>query len=53
MCGRISLRSGTMVCDHVEPHRGDETLFWDPENLQTLCADPCHNRHKQMLEGQQ
>lgn len=50
MCGRQSFRAGAMVCDHVEPHRGDEGLFWDEENLQILCADPCHNDHKQALE---
>ncbi len=37
------------VADHVLPHRGDETLFWDETNLQSLCAD-CHSRHKQAQE---
>ncbi|ELT48370.1 HNH endonuclease [Brucella intermedia] len=37
------------VCDHVRPHRGDETLFFDPDNLQSLCA-PCHDRVKQREE---
>ena len=50
MCGRVSQPKGVFVCDHIEPHRGDEKLFWDPDNLQTLCADPCHNKHKQRLE---
>jgi hypothetical protein len=36
------------VADHVIPHRGDETLFWEGE-LQSLCA-PCHNGAKQQLE---
>jgi len=27
---------GTDV-DHIQPHRGDEALMWDPNNLQTLC----------------
>lgn len=35
--------------DHIKPHKGDETLFWDPDNLQSLCAS-CHNRHKQREE---
>lgn len=38
-----------MIADHVEPHRGSEALFWDPGNLQSLCAS-CHSRHKQAEE---
>lgn len=30
------------VVDHIIPHRGDMTLFWDQENWQGLCT-PCHN----------
>lgn len=37
------------VVDHIIPHRGDETLFWDPINHQALCA-PCHNSAKQREE---
>jgi len=37
------------VCDHIKPHRGDEALFWDEANLQTLCK-PCHDRLKQHEE---
>lgn len=29
-------RPGVEV-DHIKPHRGDMTLFLDPDNLQTLC----------------
>lgn len=37
------------VCDHIRPHRGDEALFWDERNLQTLCkAD--HDSAKQAEE---
>lgn len=28
-----------LVVDHVIPHRGDLTLFWDAGNWQTLCPD--------------
>lgn len=49
MCGRLS--DTGMVVDHVEPHRGDEALFWDDGNLQVLCASPCHSKHKQALEA--
>jgi 5-methylcytosine-specific restriction protein A len=37
-CGALS-----DVCDHIEPHRGDEVLFWDPNNHQALCKR-CHDR---------
>ena len=30
------------VVHHVKPHRGDEALFFDPDNLMSMC-DPCHN----------
>lgn len=29
--------------DHIVPHHGDEALFWDPLNHQTLCVS-CHSR---------
>ncbi|ABA78515.1 HNH endonuclease [Rhodobacter sphaeroides] len=37
------------VVDHVIPHKGDMTLFWDRTNWQALCK-PCHDRQKQMQE---
>lgn len=37
------------VVDHVEPHRGDQALFWDRGNWQPLCK-PCHDRDKQIEE---
>ncbi len=30
------------VVDHIVPHRGDEELFWDERNWQSLCK-PCHD----------
>lgn len=29
--------------DHVKPHKGDERLFYDANNLQSLCH-VCHSR---------
>ena len=29
--------------DHVVPHRGDPSLFWDERNWQSVCA-ACHMR---------
>lgn len=37
------------IVDHIEPHRGDEAKFFDPENLQSLCKS-CHDSIKQQLE---
>ena len=30
------------VVDHIIPHRGDMTLFWDKNNWQALCKH-CHD----------
>lgn len=48
-CGRLEGDTSQLVCDHIKPHRGDERLFWDKANLQTLCK-PCHDRLKQKEE---
>jgi len=37
------------VADHIVPHRGDPKLFYDPNNLQSLCA-LCHNARKKLQE---
>lgn len=31
------------VVDHIVPHRGDQTLFWDQNNWQALCKK-CHDK---------
>jgi 5-methylcytosine-specific restriction enzyme A len=30
------------VVDHIVPHKGDDVLFWDENNLRSSCT-PCHN----------
>lgn len=37
------------VVDHIQPHRGNQKLFWSKANWQALCAR-CHNSHKQSEE---
>ena len=37
------------VVDHKEPHRGDERLFWDPENLWAV-SKAYHDSEKQRQE---
>jgi len=49
-CGLMTGDTSQLVADHREPHRGDERLFWDPANLQTLCK-PCHDGPKAKLEA--
>lgn len=48
-CGRIGPDTSKLVADHIKPHRGDDRLFWDEANLQTLCK-ACHNGAKQREE---
>ena len=37
------------VVDHIVPHKGDQTLFWDKANHQALCKT-CHDSHKKRFE---
>lgn len=37
------------IADHIKAHRGDEELFFDPKNLQSLCKH-CHDSIKQQME---
>jgi 5-methylcytosine-specific restriction endonuclease McrA len=37
------------VVDHIRPHNGNEALFFDPSNLQSLCR-PHHDATKQAEE---
>lgn len=32
--GRVEL---ARVVDHIKPHKGDEILFYNPKNLQSMC----------------
>jgi 5-methylcytosine-specific restriction enzyme A len=49
LCGHREVNPSSLVCDHVRPHRGDERMFWDRSNLQTLCSS-CHSSRKQAEE---
>ncbi|HEV7344279.1 MAG TPA: HNH endonuclease [Devosia sp.] len=52
-CLREGRITAATVADHVEPHRGDEDLFWNGE-LQSLCDQApwrCHSRVKQQEES--
>jgi len=38
ICGNPS-----KIVDHINPHRGRESIFWEVENLQSLCKS-CHDK---------
>lgn len=38
------------IVDHVIAHRGNERLFWDEKNLQSM-NKKCHDSTKQREEG--
>ena len=42
-CAAVGIRTRANTADHITPHRGDQTLFYNPENLQSLCQS-CHSR---------
>lgn len=37
-CLRENRTTAATVVDHIIPHRGNQNLFWDDANLQSLCA---------------
>ena len=43
ICEREGRRTPTQCVDHVQPHHGDEVLFWDRSNWQPACI-PCNTR---------
>jgi 5-methylcytosine-specific restriction protein A len=48
LCRQVT---ASAICDHIKPHRGDDRLFFDEANLQTLCKQ-CHDSIKQADEQQ-
>jgi len=50
ICGGRYPEDDSPVADHKRAHRGDRTLFFDLNNLQTLCKLPCHDKAKQAEE---
>jgi len=49
MCESSGRIEPATVIDHIIPHRGDQSLFWDQSNWQALCK-PHHDRDKQSQE---
>lgn len=50
MCQAQGRVTAATVVDHKEPHRGDDRLFWDETNWQSLCAHH-HSSTKQRQEN--
>lgn len=49
MCQKEGRITAATVVDHIKPHKGNHTLFWDPKNHQPLCTAH-HNSDKQAQE---
>lgn len=49
LCTLLHRITPATCTDHIYPHGGDKTLFWDERNWQALC-DACHN-HKTARES--
>lgn len=49
MCAQLGVTTAATVVDHIVAPKGNEALFWDPGNWQSLCK-PCHDSVKQSQE---
>lgn len=49
-CQRDGIITAASVVDHIVPHKGDASLFWNEANWQPLCK-PCHDSVKAKEEG--
>jgi 5-methylcytosine-specific restriction enzyme A len=49
MCAAVGKWVGATVVDHVKPHKGEQALFYDYENTQSLCKQH-HDASKQSEE---
>ena len=47
--GELRLMAAEVV-DHIIPHRGDMTLFWDPANWQAM-SKKCHDTKTAKQDG--
>lgn len=49
-CLKVKRITPATVVDHIKPHKGDEKLFYDINNLQPLCKS-CHDRKTAKEDG--
>ena len=53
MCIKSGIYKEAEVVDHIIPHKGDTTRFWDSTNWQSLCKrhhDSDKQREERMIE---
>lgn len=48
-CELVDDTTAATLTDHLYPHRGDQTLFWDRSYWIASCK-PCHDGFKQRVE---
>lgn len=46
-CLDMEIVEPATVVHHREAHKGDEALFWNPDNLESICK-PHHDSHGQL-----
>ena len=49
LCERMGRDTPADTVDHIKPHKGDYTLFFDRDNLQSLCKK-CHDSSKRIKD---
>lgn len=49
LCHALGAVEAADTVDHIKAHKGDESLFFDGSNLQSLCKH-CHDSAKQRQE---
>lgn len=50
ICAAEGRTTATECVDHIVPHKGDESLFWDRNNHQPACIT-CNSRKAALQEG--
>jgi len=50
VCKAVGVVKSATHADHIIPHRGNKTLFWDKNNWQALCAN-CHSKKTNTQDG--
>lgn len=48
-CKKVKADTSQLVAHHKVPHKGDETLFWDSNNIECVCKG-CHDGPVQSFE---
>jgi len=51
-CGKLDGNTSQLVANHKRPHRGNELMFWDDTNIETVCKT-CHDGVIQSEERRQ